>query len=135
MNLTSLALLLVFQCLGEGVAQLLGLPIPGPVIGMLLLLLAFLSSPRLAELMEPTSWGILQHLSLLFVPAGVGVIAAAGQLRADLPAIVVALVASTVLAIAVGALVTQAAMKWLGKSGPPDSSDQPTTPDAGQESH
>ncbi|MGC8054959.1 CidA/LrgA family protein, partial [Salmonella enterica] len=78
------AILLVFQCLGEGTAQLLGLPIPGPVIGMLLLLIAFLSSSRLAQMMEPTSWGILQHLSLLFVPAGVGVIAAAGQLKGDL---------------------------------------------------
>ncbi|ALU90093.1 effector of murein hydrolase LrgA protein [Herbaspirillum rubrisubalbicans M1] len=111
MNLTALALLLVFQCLGEGAAQLLGLPIPGPVIGMLLLLMAFLASPRLAQMMEPTSWSILQHLSLLFVPAGVGVIAAAGQLKGDLPAIVVALVVSTVLAIAVGALVTNAAMR------------------------
>ncbi|MFY0080069.1 CidA/LrgA family protein, partial [Acinetobacter baumannii] len=53
MNLTSLAILLVFQCLGEGTAQLLGLPIPGPVIGMLLLLIAFLSSSRLAQMMEP----------------------------------------------------------------------------------
>ncbi|WP_044529043.1 CidA/LrgA family protein [Herbaspirillum sp. B65] len=96
---------------GRGVAQLLGLPIPGPVIGMLLLLIAFLASPRLAQMMEPTSWSILQHLSLLFVPAGVGVIAAAGQLKGDLPAIVVALVVSTVLAIAVGALVTNAAMR------------------------
>lgn len=114
MNLTSLALLLVFQCLGEGAAQLLGLPVPGPVIGMLLLLVSFLLYPRLADFMEQTSWGILQHLSLLFVPAGVGVIAAAGQLKGDLTAIVVALVLSTVLAIAVGALVTQWAMKRLG---------------------
>ena len=113
MNLSSLALLLVFQCLGEGAAQLLGLPIPGPVIGMLLLLLSFLLYPRLADFMEQTSWGILQHLSLLFVPAGVGVIAASGQLKGDLWAIVAALVVSTVLAIAVGALVTQWAMKRL----------------------
>lgn len=115
MTLTALTLLLIFQCLGEGVAQLLGLPIPGPVIGMLLLLLSFLLYPRLADLMEATSWGILQHLSLLFVPAGVGVMAAAGQLQGDLAAIVVALVVSTVLAIAVGALVTQAAMKRLSR--------------------
>ena len=120
MNLTPLAILLVFQCLGEGTAQLLGLPIPGPVIGMLLLLIAFLSSSRLAQLMEPTSWGILQHLSLLFVPAGVGVIAAAGQLKGDLPAIAVALVMSTVLAIAVGALVTNAAMKRFSAARQPD---------------
>lgn len=115
MTLTALTLLLIFQCLGEGGAQLLGLPIPGPVIGMLLLLLSFLLYPRLADLMEATSWGILQHLSLLFVPAGVGVMAAAGQLQGDLAAIVVALVVSTVLAIAVGALVTQAAMKRLSR--------------------
>ncbi len=121
MTLTALTLLLIFQCLGEGAAQLLGLPIPGPVIGMLLLLLSFLLYPRLADLMEATSWGILQHLSLLFVPAGVGVIAAAGQLQGDLPAILVALVVSTVLAIGVGALVTQAAMKRLSRSNAEES--------------
>ncbi|QDD65212.1 CidA/LrgA family protein [Herbaspirillum seropedicae] len=115
MTLTALTLLLIFQCLGEGAAQLLGLPVPGPVIGMLFLLLSFLAYPRLADLMEATSWGILQHLSLLFVPAGVGVMAAAGQLQGDLAAIVVALVVSTVLAIAVGALVTQAAIKRLSR--------------------
>nr|WP_280920961.1 CidA/LrgA family protein [Herbaspirillum sp. 1130] len=116
---------MVFQCLGEGTAQLLGLPIPGPVIGMLLLLIAFLSSSRLAQMMEPTSWGILQHLSLLFVPAGVGVIAAAGQLKGDLPAIAVALVVSTVLAIGVGALVTNAAMKRFSAARQPDHDEEP----------
>lgn len=111
MNLTALAILLMFQCLGEGAAHLFALSVPGPVIGMLLLLVSLLSWPRLADLMETTCWGILQHLSLLFVPAGVGVIAAAAQLQGDYAAILVALVISTTLAIAVCALVTNWALK------------------------
>lgn len=113
MNLTALAILLIFQCLGEGLAHLFGLTVPGPVIGMLLLLLSLLLYPRLADVVDRTAWGILQHLSLLFVPAGVGVMAAASQLQGDVTAILVALVVSTVLAIAVGALVTNWAMQRM----------------------
>ncbi|MCA1324932.1 CidA/LrgA family protein [Herbaspirillum sp. alder98] len=119
MNLTALAILLIFQCLGEGVAHLLGLTVPGPVIGMLLLLVSLLLYPRLADVVEKTSWGILQHLSLLFVPAGVGVMAAASQLQGDYAAILIALVVSTVLAIAVGALVTNWALKLQRRSQAP----------------
>lgn len=115
MTLTALTLLLVLQCLGEGIAHFLNLPVPGPVIGMLLLLLAFLVFPRLADIMETTSWGILQYLSLLFVPAGVGVMVAAPQLKEDVWAILVALVVSTILAISVAALVTNGMMKLLGR--------------------
>jgi putative effector of murein hydrolase LrgA (UPF0299 family) len=116
MNLTALAILLIFQCLGEGFAHFLGVTVPGPVIGMLLLLVSLLCYPRLADVIEKTSWGILQHLSLLFVPAGVGVMAAASQLQGDYRAILLALVVSTVLAIAVGALVTNWAMKRMRRS-------------------
>jgi holin-like protein len=70
--LRGLAWLLVLQSLGELTARGLGLPLPGPVIGMLLLLLAL----RWARVREPVSVCadfLLSHLSLLFVPVGVGV--------------------------------------------------------------
>src|SRR4051794_36101034 len=81
MMLQAFAVLLIFQCVGEGVGFVTGLPIPGPVIGMLLLFAALLSWPRLLELMEQTAAGLLQHLSLLFVPAGVGIMVAASSGR------------------------------------------------------
>ncbi|QBP77725.1 CidA/LrgA family protein [Herbaspirillum huttiense] len=120
MNLSSLAILLVFQCLGEGVAHLLGVAIPGPVIGLLLLLIALHAVPSLVRMMEQTCWAILQHLSLLFLPAGVGVMVVLAKVREGYLAISVGLVLSTMAAIAVGAWVTDRAMRWFD----PESADK-----------
>lgn len=106
--LAAFAILLIFQCLGEGIAFLTGWPVPGPVIGMLLLFASLLAFPRLHELLEQTATELLRHLSLLFVPAGVGIIVAAGSGRGQWLAIAVALVCSTLLTLAVTALVMQA---------------------------
>lgn len=65
----TIATLLVFQLLGEGLSHWLRLPIPGPVIGMLLLLGYLIVRKESAEKLTPTSMELLRHLSLLFVPA------------------------------------------------------------------
>lgn len=106
--LAAFAILLIFQCLGEGIAFLTGWPVPGPVIGMLLLFASLLAFPRLHDLLEQTATELLRHLSLLFVPAGVGIIVAAASGRGQWLAIAVALVCSTLLTLAVTALVMQA---------------------------
>jgi holin-like protein len=109
--LFAITLLLLFQLAGETISLLFKLPIPGPVIGMALLFaaLALRGGPGI-ELRE-TAQNLLQHLSLLFVPAGVGVMLH-GQRMADewLP-IVVALVISTFLSIAVTAWVLRMLVK------------------------
>ena len=64
--------LLVFQSSGELLARGLGLPLPGPVIGMVLLLLA-LRWPAVQKPVGECAEFLLSHLSLLFVPVGVGV--------------------------------------------------------------
>ena len=65
--------LLVFQCLGELISRLLHWPIPGPVLGMLLLVpcLSFLS---VREPVESCANFLISHLSLLFLPISVGVL-------------------------------------------------------------
>ena len=68
-----LALLLLLQAIGETCAHATGLPIPGPVIGMGLLL-AVLQWPVAREAVRAAAELLLSHLSLLFVPVGVGVI-------------------------------------------------------------
>lgn len=72
--LESLLTLLGFQLLGEALAHGLALPVPGPVLGMLLLFLAWPALGRLHESLERTSDTLLGHFGLLFVPAGTGVI-------------------------------------------------------------
>jgi len=106
--LNTFAILLLFQCLGEALAFLLGLPLPGPVIGMVLLFAALTVSPRLLAIIEATGSELLRHLSLLFVPAGVGIMAAAGTVSGHWLAITLALVGSTLLTLAVTALVMRA---------------------------
>jgi len=106
--LVGLTWLLVFQCLGEALVHLTGLPVPGPVVGMLLLFVGLRARGAIPEALNAAATGLLQHLSLLFVPAGVGVMLHFGRVADEWPAIVAAIVISTVLAIAVTAVVMRA---------------------------
>jgi holin-like protein len=72
LGLRGLAWLLLLQSIGEMLSRGLSLPFPGPVIGMLLLLVA-LRWPVVREPVAACADFLLAHLSLLFVPVGVGV--------------------------------------------------------------
>jgi putative effector of murein hydrolase LrgA (UPF0299 family) len=81
--IASLSLILLCQLAGEVLVRGLKLPMPGPVIGLLLLLVLLVARDRFAFLargplqgdgVENASRGLLANLSLLFVPAGVGVV-------------------------------------------------------------
>ncbi len=114
----ALTLLLCCQLAGEAAARLCGLSVPGPVLGMLLLSALLLARPRLLEMVRDPALGLLRHLALLFVPAGVGLMRHFGRIRAELLAIGAAVVISTVLTIAVTALVFQWAARALDKERP-----------------
>ncbi len=103
--IAALTLLLSCQLAGETAVRLSQLPVPGPVLGLVLLfaILAMRGKPPVA--LRDTGQGLLSHLSLLFVPAGVGVIAHADRLRADWLPLLVAVLASTALTIVVTAVV------------------------------
>ncbi len=103
--IAALTLLLVFQLVGEVIARAFTLPIPGPVIGMALLFIALLVRGGPNEHLRRTAGTLLQHLSLLFVPAGTGIVLYGDRLAAEWLPLVVALAGSTLLALAVTALV------------------------------
>lgn len=111
--LPAIATLLVFQTIGEVLSYALALPIPGPVLGMALLLLFLLLNEDAVPTLRPTCVELLKHLSLLFVPAGVGVMLHVARIVDEWIPIVVALLASTALAIAVTALVIHWTARWL----------------------
>lgn len=115
--LPAIAALLVCQLIGEVIARALGLPLPGPVIGMALLLLVLVLRKEEPPALGQTCDGLLQHLSLLFVPAGVGVLVYLGLIADQWFAIVAALLGSTVLGLVVTALVLKALL-------PPEEGDQ-----------
>ena len=103
--LPAITLLLVYQTIGEIIAHGLDLPVPGPVIGMLMLFATLVAKGSAPDALRDTANGLLTHLSLLFVPAGVGVMIHVDRIRGEAVPIVVSLVLSTALTIAVTALV------------------------------
>lgn len=98
---SGLTWLLGCQLVGEVVAHLTGAPVPGPVIGMavLLLVLVVRRTPDDSSV-HAAADALLPHLQLMFVPAGVGLVAYGAVLREDGAAIAVALVGSWLLALA-----------------------------------
>src|SRR5688500_1484178 len=98
-------LLLLCQLAGESLVRAVDLPMPGPVLGAVLML-GFLSlRRRVPEALGRTSHDLLANFSLLFVPAGTGIILHATRLEAEALALIAALIGSTALTIAVAALV------------------------------
>lgn len=103
--LRGLALLLCLQLVGESAARLAGLALPGPVLGLLVLPL-LLRSSRVREWVAPAAEGLLQHLSLLFVPVGVGVITHLGLVAAFGWQLALVVLLSTAVGLVVTATVT-----------------------------
>jgi putative effector of murein hydrolase LrgA (UPF0299 family) len=105
--LKTLTILLIYQLAGETAAVALGLPVPGPVLGMLMLLATMVVRGNAPAYLREGAQGLLTHLSLLFVPAGVGVVAHIARIEAEFWPIVISLIGSTALTIAVTALVIE----------------------------
>ncbi len=106
-GLKGLAWLLAMQSLGELLSRGLSLPFPGPVIGMMLLLMA-LQLPAVREPVAACANFLLSHLSLLFVPVGVGVMTHLGLMGQYGVRMMAVIVLSTWLGLAVTVLVLQA---------------------------
>lgn len=111
--LEALTLILVCQLIGEVAVLITGLPVPGPVVGMLLLLALFFARRELPESVGRTADTLLAHLSLLFVPAGVGVLVHWERMRGEWLAIAAALVLGTLVTLAVTALTMLAVTRLI----------------------
>jgi len=108
--LSGLAWLLLCQSAGEALTRLLHLRLPGPVIG-LLILLVLLRWQVVRQPVEAAADALLAHLSLLFVPVGVGVMTHIGLISQYGVRLLVALVLSTWIGLAVTALVLRAMLR------------------------
>lgn len=108
--LRGFAWLLVLQSAGELLARALRLPFPGPVVG-LVLLLAALNIEAVRTPVAACADFLLSHLSLLFVPVGVGVMTHLGLLGEYGGRLLLVIALSTWIGLAVTALVLRALMK------------------------
>ncbi|MCG7198646.1 CidA/LrgA family protein [Marinobacter pelagius] len=111
--LNGITLLLVYQLVGEITVRLLGVPIPGPVLGMVMLFITLWIRGSTPESVETASTALLSHLSLLFVPAGVGMMAHFSRIADEWLPITLALLLSTVITMVATALVMQLTTRWL----------------------
>lgn len=102
---------LIFACqlAGETVVAFTGIPVPGPVMGMMLLFTGLAINKGIPDDLEKVGSTLLSNLSLLFVPAGTGIMVHLSLLAGDGIAASVALVVSTVGTIAITGLL----MQWL----------------------
>ena len=114
--LNGITALLVFQLIGEIGVHAMAIPVPGPVLGMFLLFLSLLIRQGIPEWLDAASTGLLRHLSLLFIPAGVGVIVHFDRIAGEWIPIGVALVVSTFLTMAATALVMLGTIKLFRRS-------------------
>lgn len=103
--IAALTALLGFQLAGELIVRLSGMPVPGPVLGMVLLAAFFILRGSVPENIKQVASVVLQHLSLLFVPAGVGLMLHAARIEAEWFAIGAALVGSSVATLIVTVVV------------------------------
>lgn len=110
--LAAVALVLLCQLLGEALARASTLPLPGPVLGAVLLFMLIVWQGGPGEALRSFADGLLRHLSLLFVPAGVGLIQHLDRLATEWLAVGVALVASTILTLLISGGVFTLVAGW-----------------------
>jgi len=121
--IVSLTLILLCQLLGEVVARGLGWPLPGPVLGMLFLLVVLIlrdrirtKVPEFGRALDQTGKGLLAHLSLLFIPASVGVVQRLDVVAEYGASLGIALVASTFVTLVVTVVTFVVVSRLSGSS-------------------
>jgi holin-like protein len=113
--IAGLLALCLAQLAGEFLVNLVDMAVPGPVVGMVLMLgWLTLRDPAPESGIVQVADGLLKHMQLLFIPAGVGVVQYLSVIGAAALPLVVGLVASWAAALLVTA-ATAAALLALGR--------------------
>ena len=121
--LAAFTLILVCQIAGEAFVRGTGLPIPGPVVGMLLHFLLMRLRLPLPPKLNDVSNVLLKYLALLFVPAGVGAVQHLDRLASEGVRIGIVILLSTVVSLVVTALIF-AGLDHLLRAGEPAPADE-----------
>ncbi|MCY1664776.1 CidA/LrgA family protein [Rhizobium sp. SL86] len=117
--LRGIATLLMFQLIGESLVFLSKIPVPGPVVGLVLLFVVLQIGRRAGHApfpqVEAAANTLLTNLGLLFVPAGVGVVSLWGVLKSEAAPIAIVLVVSAAVTLAITVWTFIAARRYFDK--------------------
>ena len=100
-------LLLAISVIGEFINKVLHVPLPGSVLGLVLLLLLLLSGKVRVKHIEELSNFLMRHLAIFFVPAGVGLITVAGVLQSSWAVLLIISIISSMIVMTITAIIVQ----------------------------
>ena len=112
----AIAALFVFQLLGEFIVHVFALPLPGALVGMLLLFAGLLLHGRVPDALARTGGTLLQHLMLLLVPSVAGVMMHFSRVAKEWQPFLIACVVGAAVPLVVTALTLQWMLKLTGKA-------------------
>lgn len=121
--INGLTILLLYQLMGEVTVRWLDLPVPGPVLAMIMLFISLVVKGSTPSSLQSSANTILSHLSLLFIPAGVGIMVHFERLQNEWLPITIAVILSTVITLIFSAAVMLTMNKLFNFSG--DSPEKP----------
>lgn len=114
------AILILFTCqlAGDWLVASWQLPLPGPIVGMILMLTYLVVRGGIPEALQRVCAPLLQHMSLFFIPAGAGLLLYLDRVAAEWQAITAALLVSTVLTLIVSAKTMEWFKDWASSENP-----------------
>lgn len=113
--LREMLLILAVYFVGDFISKGLHLPLPGNILGMLILLLLLCTKIVKVEHVDNVSTFLLDHLAFLFIPAGVGVLNAMNVLKGNITNLLIIVITSTMLIMAVTGITVELVMKTMNK--------------------
>lgn len=108
-------IILSIYFLGEFISKGLSLPIPGNILGMIILFLALISGVLKLEKIQEVANFFIDHLAFFFIPAGVGLMTAYGQISGSALEIIMICVITTIIVMAVTGVIVQFLSQRLSK--------------------
>lgn len=114
--LREMLIVLAIYFVGQFISTALHLPLPGNILGMIILLILLCTKILKVEQVDTVSTFLLDHLAFLFIPAGVGLLNALGYLEGNITKLLIIVVTSTMVIMASTGIIVQFVMKLMNKN-------------------
>ena len=107
--LTAMTVLILMQLLGEALIGVTGVPLPGSLVGLLLLFVYFVWRGRVPRGLRDTAGHVLPHMAVLFIAPVAALVQHIERIQAEWLAVLVACLLSGMLTI----MVTAYTLRWM----------------------